>query len=103
MARQVLFKILYQYSFITFATYQYILFSANFTVGMNSSLVKVTQDTFGVVSSTNQTVNKYTLTNQSGAKVELISYGAAVTGLWVPDKNGKLVDVVLGFDDLDGM
>ncbi len=55
------------------------------------------------MASTNQSVTKYTLTNKSGAKVELISYGASIAGLWVPDKNGKLVDVVLGFDDFDGM
>ena len=45
---------------------------------------------------------RYTVTNQSGAKLQLISYGAAVTSLWVPDRNGKLDDIVLGFDDIDG-
>jgi aldose 1-epimerase len=35
-------------------------------------------------------------------KVQLITFGAALTSLLVPDKEGKLQDVVLGFDDLDG-
>ncbi len=39
----------------------------------------------------------YTLTNQSGAKVKLINIGAAIVGIEVPDKTGKLRDVVLGY------
>jgi aldose 1-epimerase len=47
-------------------------------------------------------VHQYTLTNQSGAAVQIIDYGATVTSLSVPDKNGKLEDVVLGYDSLQG-
>ncbi len=32
--------------------------------------------------------------------LRLIGYGATVTELWAPDRNGKLADVVLGFDNL---
>ena len=49
-----------------------------------------------------QDVFKFQLTNREGARVELINYGAAIVGLHVPDKNGTLEDVVLGFDDIDG-
>jgi aldose 1-epimerase len=47
-------------------------------------------------------VQEFTLTNTSGAKAKIITYGATLTELHVPDKDGKLGDVVLGFDDLKG-
>jgi aldose 1-epimerase len=45
-------------------------------------------------------VDLYTLTNASGMKVKITSYGALVTELHVLDRTGKLADVVLGFDNL---
>src|SRR3984885_13237042 len=47
-----------------------------------------------------QWVQQYVLTNDSGASARMITYGATVTQLLVPDKNGELGDVVLGFDNL---
>jgi aldose 1-epimerase len=47
-------------------------------------------------------VTQYTLTNRSGAVVKIINYGASITGLTVPDRNGKLEDVILGYDSLQG-
>jgi aldose 1-epimerase len=47
-------------------------------------------------------VTLYTLTNASGAEVQITNYGGAVVSLKVPDRNGKLDDVVLGFDTLPG-
>jgi aldose 1-epimerase len=49
-----------------------------------------------------EAVTQYTLHNGTGASVVIITYGATVTNLMVPDKNGKLGDVVLGFDTLAG-
>ncbi len=43
----------------------------------------------------------FTLTNASGASVGIIEYGGIVVSLQVPDRDGNLGDVVLGFDDLD--
>ncbi|KAI4453123.1 aldose-1-epimerase [Holotrichia oblita] len=34
--------------------------------------------------------------------VRLTNYGASIVGIDVPDKHGKVFDVVLGYDDLDG-
>lgn len=45
-------------------------------------------------------IEEYTLTNTKGAVCKVITYGAIVTELHVPDRNGKLGDVVLGFDNL---
>ncbi len=48
-----------------------------------------------------QPVDLYTLTNTNGMTVKITNYGGIVTSLQVPDKNGQLEDVVLGFDSLD--
>ncbi len=40
------------------------------------------------------------LTNRNGASARIIDFGAIVTNLFVPDKNGVMGDVVLGFDDV---
>jgi aldose 1-epimerase len=45
-------------------------------------------------------VEEYVLTNGSGARAKIITYGALLTELDVPDRDGKLGDVVLGFDNL---
>src|SRR5687767_2377034 len=48
------------------------------------------------------TVQLYTLTNRNGLVARITNYGAIVTELHVPDRDGRLADVVLGFDNLDG-
>ncbi|MGD0462014.1 MAG: aldose epimerase family protein [Tepidisphaeraceae bacterium] len=45
-------------------------------------------------------VDQFILTNRNGASVRIIDYGAIVTNLFVPDKNGNMGDVVLGFDEV---
>ncbi|QQS36999.1 MAG: galactose mutarotase [Ignavibacteriales bacterium] len=47
-------------------------------------------------------VNLYSLLNSHGMMVNIINYGAIVTNIFVKDKHGKLDDVVLGYDSLDG-
>ena len=44
-------------------------------------------------------IYKYTMTNASGASVVLGSIGAAIVGINVPDRDGKLADVVIGYPD----
>jgi aldose 1-epimerase len=39
-----------------------------------------------------------TVRNSAGASLSVTDYGATITSLCVPDKNGRLVDVVLGYD-----
>src|SRR5215217_5969992 len=46
-------------------------------------------------------VDIYTLTNAKGAIAKITNYGAIVTELHMPDKSGKMGDVVLGFDNVD--
>lgn len=56
---------------------------------------------FGKLSNGSE-VYEYTLTNANGMKARIINYGAIVVSLDVPDKNGKLDDVILGYDNLEG-
>src|SRR5471030_1473120 len=44
----------------------------------------------------------YVLKNKNGVQAALTNYGAHLISLAVPDKAGKMTDVVLGFDDIDG-
>ena len=46
-------------------------------------------------------VTQFTLTNARGASISVIDYGAILTNIIVPDRNGVLDDVALGFDNLD--
>jgi aldose 1-epimerase len=46
-------------------------------------------------------VEQYTLNGGRGAFCKIITYGGIITELQVPDKNGQLADVVLGFDTLE--
>lgn len=43
----------------------------------------------------------YEIANKNGMKAEIINYGAILRTLFVPDKNGKLEDVVLGYDTIE--
>lgn len=47
-----------------------------------------------------QTVELHSLTNAAGAVVEVLTYGAIIRSVRVPDRAGALADVVLGFNDL---
>ena len=47
-------------------------------------------------------VDIFTLTNARGVEVRAITYGGIIVSLRTPDKNGKLDDIVVGFDALDG-
>lgn len=42
-------------------------------------------------------IEKYTLENTNGMKVEVITFGGIITSLTAPDKNGKYEDVVLSY------
>jgi len=48
-----------------------------------------------------QQVDLYTLTNAKGIRVKITNYGAILVSLEVPDRDGKLADITLGYNDLD--
>jgi aldose 1-epimerase len=49
-----------------------------------------------------QPIDLYVLTNNSGAQAAISNFGGAVVSLTVPDRTGKLADVVLGYDSGEG-
>ena len=59
----------------------------------------VTKSDFGKVS--DHPVSLYTLKNKHGLTAKLMTYGATLTELDVPDRTGQFADVVLGFDNVD--
>ena len=66
--------------------------------GMRGTIRK---ETFGKTASGEQ-IGLYTLSNKKGMEVAITNFGATVVVLKVPDRAGKLADVVLGFDTLQG-
>ncbi|XP_052896369.1 galactose mutarotase isoform X2 [Anopheles moucheti] len=71
-----------------------------------SEPVTLTVDGFGTVkhpkTGATETVKRFTWRNTNGMSVQVISYGAIITVMKVPDRNGRVDDVVLGFDDVQG-
>lgn len=56
---------------------------------------------FGKLSN-NGEVTLFTLTNANGVRASLMNYGATLVALEAPDRHGRLTDVTLGFDTLEG-
>jgi aldose 1-epimerase len=52
--------------------------------------------------STGEAVSLFTLTNKNGLSAKITNYGGILVALNVPDRAGKLADVVLGKDTLEG-
>ncbi len=48
-------------------------------------------------------VDLYTLRNQSGMTVRISNFGARIQQVLVPDRTGRMADVVLGYDSLAGV
>ena len=61
----------------------------------------VTRGAFGKMPD-GQAVEMFTLTNKNGVEVRAITYGGIITSIKVPDRDGRMGDVVLGFDSIDG-
>jgi aldose 1-epimerase len=64
-----------------------------------SSPNQVSQRSFGQTAD-GKDVSLFTLRNSKGAEALISNYGGIVTSLKVPDRNGKMGDVVLGLDNL---
>jgi aldose 1-epimerase len=64
----------------------------------------ITKENFGTANSGpyggDQTVFRYTMTNRNCMQVRVMTYGATVQSITIPDQNGHLTDVALGFKTL---
>lgn len=49
-----------------------------------------------------QAVDLVTMTNPNGIEARIMTFGGIIVSMKTPDRNGKLADIVLGFDDLSG-
>lgn len=49
-----------------------------------------------------EAIDLFTLSNGRGIEVEILNFGGIVRAIRVPDREGRIDDVVLGFDSLDG-
>lgn len=63
--------------------------------------ISVTKEDFGKLSD-GRPVDRYTVRNGVGFEVQLITYGSIISSIKVPDKNGNLEEITLGFDDIRG-
>jgi hypothetical protein len=59
----------------------------------------VVRDEFG--SYEGGTVNRYILTGDN-AEVQVVDYGATIISVLVPDREGNIQDIMLGYDNLQG-
>lgn len=63
--------------------------------------VKIKREQFGVTAGGEQ-IDLFTLANDHGMEVKIINFGGIITAVKVPDRQGKVDDVVLGHDALEG-
>ena len=77
-----------------------LIFSCDETAKESEKKMSIEQSSFGKTED-GKSVNLYTLTNANGLKARITNYGAIVTSLLVPDRNGNFADIVLGYDTLD--
>jgi aldose 1-epimerase len=68
--------------------------------GVTSKAPALTHTVWG--SAEGKDVELYTLTNAHGLVLKVTTYGATITELHVPDRDGRLSDIVLGFESLEG-
>src|SRR5262245_37103965 len=66
-----------------------------------ASQLQIRKQAFGTTSG-NEAIDLFTLTNAQGMEADIMTYGGIIVSLKVPDRNGKVQEVTLGYDSLDG-
>ncbi|MGN0242861.1 MAG: aldose epimerase family protein [Lachnospiraceae bacterium] len=64
-------------------------------------MTTITKKPFGTTSN-GEPATLYTMTNATGASVTVTDFGGSIVSVLVPDRDGNLRDVVLGYDDVTG-
>ena len=77
------------------------IFTASALLPLAAMAGQATSASFGHTAD-GQDVQIVTLTNSHGMRARVMSYGASLQSLLVPDRNGKLADIVIGYDTLQG-
>ena len=68
---------------------------------MNSATLSCTADRFGITPD-GSSVERFVLASDTGISLTVITYGAIVTSIRTPDRQGRSGEVTLGYDDLAG-
>ncbi len=95
------------FSYRTSSTLLISLASLSFVAAKSSSPTQtppnpqITKNPYGQLADGTR-IDSYTLKNKNGMAARIITYGAILTELWVPDRQGQFADVVLGFENLEG-
>ncbi len=76
------------------------MFGCNESFSFGDKKMSIEKQAFGKTAD-GKDVDLYTLTNANGLKTQITNYGGIVTTLYVPDRDGKLDDIVLGYETLD--
>ena len=66
----------------------------------DAAVLSVTSAPFGTLPD-GSPVTAYTLANRHGMQVKVLDFGAIISEIHVPDRDGKVADVVLGFDHIE--
>ena len=69
--------------------------------GCDDKSISLSEEDYGVLDN-GILIKQYIFENDNQMKVKIINYGAIVVSIEVPDKKGKINDVVLGYDSIDG-
>lgn len=69
----------------------------------NPSNIKVPQASAFARKIGEMSIELYYLKNKNGMQVAVTNYGGYLVGVWVPDREGVLTSVALGFDDIEGL
>lgn len=69
--------------------------------GKETSKMNIKTESFGQTPD-GQAVDLVTMTNPDGIEMRVITFGGIIVSMKTPDRDGKLGDIVLGFDKLDG-
>jgi aldose 1-epimerase len=85
-----------RFTLLTILLFSFILVTTS-TLSAQSSSVDV--QPYGTTAG-GEDVDEYTLTNANGMEVKIITYGGTITSIRVPDRDGELENVTLGFDNL---
>lgn len=72
----------------------------NQKIDKNFDGMKIEKKSFGKIEKTNEEATLYTITNKNGLSVDLSTYGATITSIKVPDKNGNLKDITQGYNSV---
>lgn len=62
--------------------------------------IKINKEEFGKLKDGRE-VTLFKMENKNGMRVDIINYGGVIVRFFVPDRNGDLEDIVLGYDNLD--